>query len=113
MTGTLDLRGIVLRLKLGALGIEKISERDVPVDLSWRGSTEKGRVMDYALVCNELASLQDREYDYIEELAEDILGLLLREFPGGRWRVTVRKPFPPADLKIECASFTVEGGENG
>ena len=113
MTGTLELTGVILRLKLGALKVEKLSEKDVPVDLSWCGSMQEGHVLDYSLVCCKLASLQQREYDYIEELAEDILNLLHREFPGGRWRVTVRKPFPPAELKVECASYTVEGGENG
>ncbi len=113
MRGTLELGGVILRLKLGKLPVEKISPRDVPVDISWTGSTSRMPGIDYSEVCQCLAVLQEREYDFIEELATGILDLLRRRYPSGIWKVKVRKPFPPAALKMEMASFTVEGGDNG
>lgn len=111
--GTLELSGVVLRLRLGSLPREKLSARDVPLDISWTGTVTDGLSVDYSEVCENLAVFRDREYDYIEELAADVLELLSTEYPHGRWRVTVRKPFPQVGLKVETASFTVEGGENG
>ncbi len=73
----------------------------------------RGYSVDYYDVCKILTGFEGREYDYIEELAADILGVLLREYPDGHWVVTVSKPFPPVSLKLESASFTVEGGEIG
>ena len=113
MKGRLVLKNIILRLKLGAAAQEKISQRDVPITLSWSGTVASGPSVDYSEVCKTLAGFEGREYDYIEELAADILGVLLREYPDGLWVVTVTKPFPPVSLKLESASFTVEGGEIG
>jgi dihydroneopterin aldolase len=106
--GTLELEGLVLRLVLGALPEEKLSLRDVPLDISWTGEVAGGPAVDYAAVCEKLAVLQNRDYDYIEDVASDVLSLLSAEYPGGHWRVRVRKPFPPAALRIETASFSVE-----
>ncbi|MEN8208452.1 MAG: dihydroneopterin aldolase [Candidatus Fermentibacteria bacterium] len=112
MTGRLVLKNIVLRLKLGAADLEKITSRDVPVTVSWSGRIAGGPSVDYADVCETLAKFEGREYDYIEDLASDILGMLRAEYPDGIWQVTVTKPFPPVSLKLESASFTVEGGGN-
>lgn len=113
MRGTLELSGVVLRLRLGSLPREKLSSRDVPLDISWTGTVPDRLSVDYSDVCESLAAFQEREYDYLEELASDVLELLSTKYPHGRWRVTVRKPFPQVGLKVETASFTVEGGENG
>ena len=113
MKGRLVLKNIILRLKLGIADHEKISQRDVPVTVSWNGTVASGPSVDYSDVCITLAGFEGREYDYIEELASDILGVLMREYPDGRWTVTVTKPFPPVSLKLESASFTVEGGVIG
>jgi len=113
MTGTLELEGVILRVGLGALGSEKLSSRDLPLDITWTGTVTEGPGVDYAAVCQALAALQERDYDYIEEVAEEVLSLLEREYPEGIWKVRVRKPFPPACLRIGSASFTIEGGENG
>ncbi|MCD4700727.1 MAG: hypothetical protein K8S24_02615 [Candidatus Aegiribacteria sp.] len=113
MKGRLVLKNIILRLKLGAANHEKISSRDVPVTAVWTGEVAGGPSIDYFDVCNALAGFNEREYDYIEDLASDVLNLLRREYPCGRWAVTITKPFPPVSLKLESASFTVEGGENG
>lgn len=110
MKGRLVLKNIILRLKLGAEDIEKISSRDVPVTVSWSGRIAGGLSVDYAGVCEALMKFDEREYDYIEDLAADILGMLRMEYPDGCWEVTVTKPFPPVSLKLESASFTVEGG---
>lgn len=113
MKGRLVLNNIILRLKLGVEKQEKISSRDVPVDAVWTGEVASGPSIDYSDVCNVLAGFNDREYDYIEDLASDILSLLRGKYTEGHWTVTVTKPFPPVSLKLESASFTVEGGENG
>ncbi len=113
MKGRLVLKNFILRLKLGAAVHEKISSRDVPVTASWNGEVTSGPSVDYSDVCNTLAGFEGREYDYIEDLASDILIVLQREYSAGHWAVTVMKPFPPVSLKMESASFTVEGGDNG
>jgi len=113
MTGMLQLDGIVLRLKLGVLPQEKAAARNVPVDLVWKGTVTSGPAVDYSEVCRYLGRLEDTDYDYLEDLAVDILEMLTGGFPSGEWRVTVKKPWPPTGLKLESASFTVEGGGNG
>ncbi|MCK5117787.1 MAG: dihydroneopterin aldolase [Candidatus Aegiribacteria sp.] len=113
MKGRLVLKNTILRLKLGVAEHEKISSRDVPVTVSWSGEITSGPTVDYSDVCKTLAGFEGRDYDYIENLASDILIILRREYPAGRWLVTVTKPFPPVSLKMESASFTVEGVENG
>ncbi len=110
MKGRLVLKNIILRLKLGVDDREKISSRDVPVTVSWSGRISSGLSVNYADVCEALVKFDEKEYDYIEDLAEDILGMLRMEYPDGRWEVTITKPFPPVSLKMESASFTVEGG---
>jgi len=110
MKGRLVLKNIMLRLKLGADDREKISFRDVPVTVSWSGRISSGPSVDYADLCITLEKFDEKEYDYIEDLAADILGVLRMEYPDGRWKVTVTKPFPPVSPKMEFASFTVEGG---
>ena len=112
MKGRLVLKNIILRLKLGAANQEKITQRDVPVTVTWSGRVAGGPSVDYSDVCRTLAGFEGREYDYIEDLASDILGVLLREYTDGRWAVTVTKPFPPVSLKMESASFTVEEGNH-
>ncbi len=113
MKGILVLKNIILRLKLGAADHEKISQRDVPVTVSWSGKVVGGPSVDYADICKVLSGFEDSEYDYIEDLASGILRMLLMEYPDGHWTVTVTKPFPPVSLKMESAAFIVEGGENG
>jgi len=113
MKGRLDLRNIILRVKLGVESREKISSRDIPINLVWMGEVAGSLSIDYSGVCDVLAEFEDREYDYIEELTMDILNLLRKEYPDGSWIVTVTKPFPTVSLKLESASFTAEGGENG
>lgn len=109
--GKLDLEGLVLRLRLGVLPQEKVSCRDVPVNLSWTGSFDRSPPVDYSEVCEKLAVIQDRDYDYIEDLAAEILDILCREYRRGRWTVRVVKPCPPAGLRLQAASFEIEGGE--
>ncbi len=110
MKGTLYLKNVILRLKLGAQAPEKLAARDVPVTLTWKGEVKGGASIDYSDICHVLAGFNEREYDYIEDLALDILELLHSKYPAGCWNVTVTKPFPPVSLKLESASFTVEGG---
>ena len=111
--GELLLENVTLRLKLGLLERERLSERDVPVTLSWKGEVAEGPSIDYSDVCEALSELQGGDYRYIEDVAKTVMRVLTDNFPGGRWRVTVRKPHPPVSLKMEAASFTLEGGENG
>jgi dihydroneopterin aldolase len=112
MRGQLFLSGIILRLKLGAEPGEKISRRDIPVDITWSGEVITGMSVDYSKVCSLLAGVQEMDFLYLEDLASHLLGILRHEFPGGSWKVTVRKPFPPVSLRINSASFTLEGEEN-
>ncbi len=113
MKGRLLLKDIILRLKLGIANHEKISSRDVPITVVWTGEVASGPSVDYSDICDALAGFDESEYDYIEDLASDILSMLRREYPDGHWAVTVTKPFPSVSLKLESASFTVGGGENG
>ena len=110
MKGRLVLKNIMLRLKLGVSDREKMSSRDIPVTVSWSGRIAGGPSVDYADICKALLKFDEMEYDYIEDLAADILGILRMEYPDGCWNVTVTKPFPPVSQKLESASFTVEGG---
>ncbi len=111
MKGTLVIRNLVLRLRLGALASEKPVTREVPVDLTWRGTVEGGISVDYSAVCGILESLAGSDFDYVEDLALEIHRRLSGEFPSGSWEVTVTKPWPPTDLKIRSVSFTVEDGD--
>ncbi len=113
MKGRLDLKNMIIRLKLGSENHEKISSRDVPVSLVWTGEIAGSLSVDYSEVCDVLAEFEGKEYDYIEELAFDIRDVLRKAFPEGSWKVTVTKPFPQVRLKLESASFTVEGSYNG
>lgn len=110
MRGRLDLQGLVLRLRLGVLPGEKLSSRDVPLDISWTGELRSPPSIDYGDLCRKLAELQDTDYDYMEDLAADVLRLLTGEYGIGRWSVRVSKPFPPAALRLGSAAFTVESG---
>lgn len=109
MKGRLVLKNIILRLRLGVGIHEKVSSRDVPITAVWTGDVAGGPSIDYADVCEVLKEFNEMEYDYIEDLASDILSLLQREYPDGHWVVTITKPFPLVSLKLESASFTVEG----
>ena len=111
MKGQLTLKNVIIRLKLGSELFEKISDSDIPVDILWSGEIKDGMSIDYTEICNILAELSEREYDYIEELASDILRSLLKDYPDGCWKVTVTKPFPQVSLKMESALFTIEGGD--
>ena len=108
MKGQLTLKHVIIRLKLGSEPFEKISDSDIPVDVIWSGEIEDGLSIDYTEICRILSGFSEREYDYIEELASDILRSLIEEYPDGCWKVTVNKPFPPVSLKMESALFTIE-----
>jgi dihydroneopterin aldolase len=107
---SLELQGLVLRLRLGVLPVEKISERDVPVDLSWTGPHAGGAPFDYTDVIRTASRFSGACFDLVEDLAEALLGALTAEFPAGTWRVRVRKPWPPVHPPVECVVFTLEGG---
>jgi len=109
-TATLEIRGLVLRLRLGVLGEERLCERDVPVDLAWTGVHRGGAPFDYADVVRVAAGCCGAGFDLVEDLACALFDALVEEFPGGSWRVSVRKPWPPVEPRAECVSFTLEGG---
>ena len=109
MRGRLFLRNIILRLRLGEKPEETVSRRDVPVDVSWSGEVSQGISVDYSDVCSILSDVQEVDFLYLEDLTSHILHLLQKEFPGGSWTVTARKPFPPVSLRMDSASFTLEG----
>jgi len=103
---------MVLRLTLGVLPEEKLSPRDVPVDLAWTSTHSGGAPFDYRDVAGTASRFAGGEYDLLEDLAESLLEALSKDFPGGTWTVTVRKPWPPVGLPLECVSFTLEGGSD-
>jgi dihydroneopterin aldolase len=106
---TLSLKGLELRVRLGALPVEKLSPRSVSLDLEWRGRTDPSApAVDYASVCDQLGQLASREYSWIEELASAALDLLSERWSGS-WEVTVTKTFPPAPVPLESATCTMEG----
>ncbi len=111
LNGTLILKGIVVRLKIGVFPFEKITPRNIPVDLEWSAGEMSESKPDYTDVTALLAEYAGQEYSYIEELAEDILNRLLDKFPGA-WSVKVTKPFPPVRPIMESASYTVKGKSN-
>jgi dihydroneopterin aldolase len=110
MKGQLVLKNVIVRLKLGSEPFEKISCRDIPVDIVWSGEITGEMSIDYTHICKILARFTEKEYDYIEKLTLDIFNTLIEEYPSGNWKVTVTKPFPPVSLKMESALFTLEGG---
>ncbi len=112
MKGQLTLKNVIIRLKLGSEPFEKISDSDIPVDILWSGEMTGSMSIDYTGICEILAGFSEKEYDYIEELASDILNTLLEEYPTGYWKVIVTKPFPSVSLKMESALFAMEGGNN-
>lgn len=109
---TLELRGLVLRVTLGVLPEEKLSPRDVPVDLSWTSEHKGGAPFDYRDVAGTASRFVGGEYDLLEDLAESLLEALSADFPAGTWTVSVRKPWPSLELPLECVSFTLEGGSD-
>lgn len=111
MKGQLVLKNVIIRLKLGSEPFEKISSRDIPVNIVWSGEITEGLSIDYTDICEVLENFAEREYNYIEELTLDILNALMEEYPTGNWKVTVIKPFPPVSLKIGSVLFTIEGGK--
>jgi len=110
LTGTLEIIGIALNLKLGVHAFERVGRRRVPVDLAWTGSLIPGGepAVDYSRVCSLLKSSLREEYLYIEDLAVEILQLLKGQWAGS-WKVTVRKLAPPLDPPAAEARITVEG----
>lgn len=112
MKGQLVLKNVIIRLKMGKEAFEKVSSRDIPVDVVWTGEIEGNLSIDYTEICSVLARFEETDYNYIEELASDIITVLQEEFPVGYWKVTVNKPFPPVSLRMDFTSFTMEGGGN-
>ncbi len=106
LTGTLEMRGIGLRLRLGVHPFERIEPRSVPVDLVYRGPLFP--LVDYSLVCSLLGDSLGEQYLHIEELASDVLSLVKSKWPGS-WRVTVHKVQPPVEPPMAEASVTIEG----
>lgn len=111
MDGTLILKKIIIRLKIGVLPFEKITSRNILIDLEWSGNVSSTPHVDYSEVITLISEFEGSEYSYIEELADDIMGRLLIEFPGS-WSVTVTKPFPLVTPIMESASYTAKGMTN-
>lgn len=79
------------------------------MDLAFSGRRGgAGPAVDYALLCQALEELSGERFDYIEEVADRAFSLLSSRWPG-RWKVTVRKPFPPVSTVLESAEYTIEG----
>lgn len=110
LTGTLLLKGISLTLKLGALPVERIEPRQVKIDLEWVGDLlSNGKpTVDYAVVCDALKNDLSDGYEYIEELAQNVMGILESRWAGS-WTVSVHKDHPPGDPHMERATITIEG----
>lgn len=109
----LELRSLLLRVRLGVAPSERVYPRDVPLDLTWKGPpSPSGPLVDYGAVCERLLPLEGDTYEYVEDLARAALDSLCASFPG-RWTVKVTKPFPPTRLRVGCASVTLAGGEGG
>jgi dihydroneopterin aldolase len=108
LTGTLALEGISLSLRLGVLPFEKIEARRVMLDLKWSGDLLCNGIpsVDYASVCTTLGNRLKPEYDYIEELAGDVLAILEKDWPG-IWMVRVHKYLPHTDPSMERATVTL------
>ncbi|MCK5132643.1 MAG: dihydroneopterin aldolase [Candidatus Sabulitectum sp.] len=108
LTGTLFLESISLTLRLGALPFERIESRRVRLDLKWTGKLlSDGRpVVDYSQVCTSLKNKLEPEYEYIEQLAGDVLVILQNNWPG-KWSVSVHKDHPPTDFPMERATVTI------
>ena len=111
LSGTLTLEGVSLTLRLGVLPAERIEARVVPVDIQWSGELFAGGkpAVDYSEVCSALKTGIKTEYQFIEELAADILSVLTAGWQG-RWKVTVHKAFPPVAPSMDAASVSVSGG---
>lgn len=106
MTGTLDLHGVSMTVFLGALPFEKLFPRRVGLDVSCTRDAGPNPQVDYSEVCSLLATISGESFDFIEELADRVHGVLKNRWPG-EWRVTVRKPFPPVDTTLDRAEYTI------
>ncbi|MFO7627458.1 MAG: dihydroneopterin aldolase [Candidatus Fermentibacteraceae bacterium] len=106
MTGTLELRGVILTVFLGALPFEKLFPRRLGVDVSYTGNAYPMSLIDYAEVCSSLAPISGESFDFIEQVADRVFRVLKNRWPGD-WRVTVRKPFPPVNPTLESAEYTI------
>jgi len=106
----LTLEGLILRAVLGAGPGERLSARNVELDVSTgQPASGEGR-LDYAEVVSTLKALQGGEYSYVEDLAAGAADLLLSRWPRRKWTVTVRKVRPPADLPLGRAVYTLVRG---
>jgi dihydroneopterin aldolase len=109
--GILRLVGLELRVVVGCMPIEKLHPRLVEMDLEWRGTCIQGSppVLDYGAAALLIRGLEGRDFDYIEEIAFEALGLLKASFPGGLWTVRITKACPPTVLRSARAVFEVSG----
>lgn len=108
MTGSLCLKGVALPVAIGVLPEEKLFQRVVLLDVRFAGPASPEPLLDYGEACSCVASFAGNRFDYIEQLAHAVHAALRLRWPG-EWRVTVRKPHPPASLQAECAEYTIAG----
>jgi len=108
--GALALEGLVLRVVLGADPGERLSAKNVELDVSTAQPASGGDRLDYAQVVEELQRLQGGVYSYVEDLASAASDLLLARWPRREWKVTVRKVRPPAALPLRQAVYTLVRG---
>lgn len=111
--GRLALEGLVLRVVLGADPGERLSAKNVELDVSTAQPASGGDRLDYAQVVEGLRPLQGAVYFYVEDLASAAADLLLTRWPRRRWTVTVRKVRPPAALPLRRAVYTLTRGPAG
>jgi hypothetical protein len=109
--GILRLVGLELRVVVGCTPIEKLHPRLVEMDLEWRGACTPGSppAVDYGAAALLIRGLEGREFDYIEGIAFEALGLLKASFTDGLWTVRITKACPPTALRSARAVFEVSG----
>jgi 7,8-dihydroneopterin aldolase/epimerase/oxygenase len=80
----------------------------VPSDTTGVRSDEIDRTVDYGRVVDLVRRcVEERTYNLIERLADEIVRRLIQEHEPREVTVTVTKPSPPVGMPIEAASAEV------
>lgn len=108
---TIGITGIRLRARVGVTMQERVSERDLLVDVllvpaatEGLASDDLGGTVDYAQAVRIAADVVAKgEYRLIEHMGALIADRLLAELRVLEVSVSVRKPAPPADVPVADA----------
>ncbi len=117
MTTTIELRGLELHGRHGALAHEREQGQrflfDVELDVPPPPRDDLDDAVDYRAVAATVREVSGaRAYVLLESLAAAVADALLERFPATRVRVRVRKPDVELDPPVEWSAVSVEAGSS-